>query len=332
MASDPKFAAAYYNLGKALSDLGRWDEAEPALRTSTELDPQFAPAYDYLGLALNAQKRGAEAVQAIRQAVALDPRSAHARVNLGGVLLDEGQDAEAAAAFRAGIDRNPKVAQAHGGLGLALLRLGDPAGARAATARCLELLPEGHPMRPMAEQQRRRCERAVALEGRLPELLSGEREPEDADLLELAELCRSPARKHYAAAARFYAAAFAHHPKALADLAAGYRARAARAAALGGAGRGEDDPPPDEAARAALRQQARAWLRADLDAHARFVSVKTEKLRRTIRQRLEHWRRDPDLAGIRDADALARLSAAERAACRDLWDRVEKLLRQVGEP
>ena len=50
-----------------------------------------------------------------------------------------------------------------------------------------------------------------------------------------------------------------------------------------------------------------------------------------IRQTLEHWQQDADLAGIRDAAARAKLPAEERAACGKLWADVAGLLKRAEE-
>jgi hypothetical protein len=44
---------------------------------------------------------------------------------------------------------------------------------------------------------------------------------------------------------------------------------------------------------------------------------------------LRHWQTDADLAGVRDADALAALPESERAAWRALWTRVDALLART---
>jgi hypothetical protein len=46
------------------------------------------------------------------------------------------------------------------------------------------------------------------------------------------------------------------------------------------------------------------------------------------RRMLEHWQSDPKLAGLRDADAIAKLPEAEAAECRDIWDTVDALLNR----
>ncbi len=44
------------------------------------------------------------------------------------------------------------------------------------------------------------------------------------------------------------------------------------------------------------------------------------------RRMLEHWRTDPELAGLRDVDAIAALPEAEAAECRNLWAQVDPLI------
>jgi len=47
---------------------------------------------------------------------------------------------------------------------------------------------------------------------------------------------------------------------------------------------------------------------------------------------LQHWKADPDLAGIRDGSALAKLPEDERKTCRALWAEVEVLLKKAQSP
>ncbi len=48
-------------------------------------------------------------------------------------------------------------------------------------------------------------------------------------------------------------------------------------------------------------------------------------------QVLTHWREDDDLAGVRDADALAKLPDAERQEWQKLWQEVEALCKQPAQ-
>ena len=49
--------------------------------------------------------------------------------------------------------------------------------------------------------------------------------------------------------------------------------------------------------------------------------------RQAIAQTLQHWKADPDLVGLREPDALAKLTADEQKACRALWAQVERSWR-----
>jgi hypothetical protein len=46
---------------------------------------------------------------------------------------------------------------------------------------------------------------------------------------------------------------------------------------------------------------------------------------------LRHWQQDPDLAGLRDKHALAKLSPKERKAFAQLWADVAALLKKAEE-
>jgi hypothetical protein len=49
------------------------------------------------------------------------------------------------------------------------------------------------------------------------------------------------------------------------------------------------------------------------------------------RRMLEHWQSDPELTGLRDVDALAKLADAEGAECREIWNNVDALLNGAKE-
>jgi serine/threonine-protein kinase len=116
-----------------------------------------------------------------------------------------------------------------------------------------------------------------------------------------------------------------------ADLKGGHRYNAACAAALAGCGRGEDGAKLSGAERTRWRKQAREWLQADLAAWAKKLADGAVADRALVQKKLMHWRTDPDLAGLRDPDELAKLPEKEREACRQLWQEVALLLQQVND-
>src|SRR5262249_46619578 len=77
----PASAAAHNNLGNALRDQGKLDEAVAEYRKVIELDPKLAFAHSNLGNALRDQRKLDEAVTESRKAIELDPKMAPAHYN-----------------------------------------------------------------------------------------------------------------------------------------------------------------------------------------------------------------------------------------------------------
>jgi serine/threonine-protein kinase len=195
------------------------------------------------------------------------------------------------------------------------------------------LLPDKHPQRALASRQLRTCEHLVTLEARLPRLLTGEDQPASAgEWLSVVTLCRQ--KRMHAAAARFSADAFAADPKLADDLVAEHRYNAACYAALAAAGQSEDAARLDEKERARLRKQALDWLRADLALRSKRLQIQSGKPtdRAAVQSAMKHWQIDTDLAGLRDKDALSKLSAQEQKAFAQLWADVAALLKEAETP
>jgi superkiller protein 3 len=326
---DPKLALAHDNLGLVLMRKGQLDEAIACHRQAIASDPKYALAHNNLGVALGDKGRQDEAITCYRQAIALDPKLPSAHFNLGLMLGDKGRLDEAVTCYRNAIALGPKDTKVHICLGLALKDRGRYAQARDAFAGALELLPENSPVGSIVSRHVQTCERLLKLEARLPRLLHRDDKPASAqEGLDLATMCRS--RQRHAAAVRFTAEAFAAEPKLAADLNAEYRYNAARSATLAAAGQGEDATLDRERTR--LRRQALDWLRADLAAWTRLHDSGQPAGRAGARQTLRRWQQDPDLASLRDPDALAKLPAEERAACTQFWADVAALLKKAEPP
>ena len=160
-------------------------------------------------------------------------------------------------------------------------------------------------------------------------MLKGEAPKDNAERLALAQ--RAYETQRYAAATRLWGGALEADPKLADDRQAQHRYNAACAAALAGCGKGTDDPPPDDASKVKLRRQALDWLKADLAAWSKILESGPPQARPVVASTLKHWKEDSDLAGIRDAAALAKLPQEERAACKQLWGDVDGLLSKVGD-
>jgi hypothetical protein len=168
------------------------------------------------------------------------------------------------------------------------------------------------------------------MEAKLSAFLKGEFRPGDnkgrLDLIKICQIKNLPR-----AATRLYAAAFAADPK-LAEDKAGHRYSAACAAAVAAAGQGEDAGKLDDKERTRLRRQALDWLKADLALRRKQLETGEPADRAAVQGALKHWQQDSDLAGIRDAGALARLPADERKAFAQLWADVAALLKRAEAP
>ena len=66
-------------------------------------------------------------------------------------------------------------------------------------------------------------------------------------------------------------------------------------------------------------------------AQAKLLESGPQPDRPAIAQTLKHWQQDSDLAGIRDAAALAKLAVDEQKAFTRLWAKVESLLKKAEE-
>ncbi len=238
-------------------------------------------------------------------------------------------------------------------LAMAQFRSGCPAKARktlAAAVRAYNWMESqaDHPTAWVSHVLRREAEAMILPD--LPAFLRGEHEPLDNDeRLALAGTCQ--AQRRYHTAARLYARAFAADPGLADDLTTECRYRstreephyervesidtearylAARCAAQAGSGHGRDGAGLGQAERVRWRQQARVWLRADLALWGKTLDSGSDQDLALARRMLTHWQVEPDLAGIRDLNALDEASAEERDDCFALWDQVGAMLRRIA--
>ncbi len=324
----PNDAVAHEILGNALRAQGKLEEAVAEYKTAIQLKPDYAEAHNNLGLTLKAQGKLDEAIGEFRAAIRLKPDYAQAHNNLGNLLRALGKPNEAIVEYREAIRLKPDSALYYNNLGAALSEQGKLEDGLVAFRRARELGPPGSPLARDLPGRIRLTEQMIAVTGRLPAVLKGEDKPRDAaEVLAFVQLCHDQGR--HAASARLLADALAADPKLGDDRQTQHRYNAACYAALAGCGQSMDDPPPDETARAALRQQALDWLKAERAAWAQLLESGSPQSRATISQRLTHWQQDADLAGVREGEALARLPEGEQQAWRDLWSDVATLLQKA---
>jgi tetratricopeptide (TPR) repeat protein len=351
-------------IGAMLSDRGKFDEAIPYLKRAVEMDPGWATGHKILGITLEKKNRIEEAVHSYQTALDINPALPDVHYRLGIILTRQGKEDEAVACFERVLAVDPTFAVAYVNLGLAsqhkrkldeaitLFKKAIDLDDGLAAAHCflgqtledqgrfaegLEQLRRGDVLgRQRADWSYpssdwlREAEQFVALERNLPKFLSGETQPADpAERLVLANMCLH--KKLYVAAAGFFATAFDDQPKLLRDLNTQPRYQAACAAALASCGQGKDAGGLADEERARLRQQALDWLRGDLASYRWLLDKEPDKTAFLVRERMQYWQQDMDLAGVRGPEALANLPEAERSAWQELWLGVEGTLTKARE-
>jgi tetratricopeptide (TPR) repeat protein len=117
-------AIAESNLGVALQDEGKLDEAVDHYRRAAALRTDYAPAYNNLGTALRAKGRLDEAVSVYERALVLRPDFADAHYNLANTLLDQQKPGAAADHYRRALASFGDSIDVHNNLGTALAAAG----------------------------------------------------------------------------------------------------------------------------------------------------------------------------------------------------------------
>lgn len=120
---DPGNAAAYYNRGGALQELGRLEEALASYEQAVALTPDYPEAYYARGNTLRALKRLHGALASYDQAIAIVPDYAEAWSNRGNTLQELGQLDDALASYEQAIRIRPDFAEAYGNRRSALREL-----------------------------------------------------------------------------------------------------------------------------------------------------------------------------------------------------------------
>jgi serine/threonine-protein kinase len=258
LALRPDAGPAHNNLGAALYTRGRLDEAISHFKQALHSDPRFAVAHNNLGLALWARGRPEEAISHYQEAIRLAPTAPVFHLNLGNALRDRALLDEAIGELRQAVHLDPKSATARYSLGLAL-----------------------------------------SDNGRLDEAISHFRQAIwlDPNLTVV---------RRYLYSCQYTAAC---------------------AAVRDSAGQAPQKTGPGEQERVALRRQALDWLRADLELRPPLLKVgKPAELQALRGWSLSAWQTDPALAGVRDPAALTKLPDAERDQWQRFWADVAVLL------
>lgn len=106
----------YLNLGSALLDQGRVDEAIEAFRAAIAMQPGLAAAHQQLGVAMLRSGKLSDAEKALQDALKNDDGDPQSYHDLGLVLFEQGRADEAIAAWRQAVRLQPRSLRYRAGL------------------------------------------------------------------------------------------------------------------------------------------------------------------------------------------------------------------------
>ncbi|MBX9689433.1 MAG: tetratricopeptide repeat protein [Candidatus Obscuribacterales bacterium] len=138
---NPKDADALNDLGFALRQNGKLDEAEKYLKQAIEQKPELGQAHVNLSVVYYDQSKFNDALSEAQKAVKIDANQAIFRVVLGNALSKTGDLKGAAQEYKVAIHLQPDYENAHYNLGRVLNEDGQVTDAKFALSKALELDP-----------------------------------------------------------------------------------------------------------------------------------------------------------------------------------------------
>ncbi len=305
MVLRPRNSAVHLRLGLALYHKGDRDSAITEFHEALRFKPGNNEAHAFLGTCLAENGQLDEAIAEYRQAIRLNPSLAGWHTNLGDFLQRKGRLDEAVVEYREAVRLEPVYLDFHTNLASALWDKGERDEALAEYREAIRVGPDAlddqAPFGPGLAEAHSKLGHAL----------------KERELFRHAVEAFRQAHK--------LGARDPHTPFK-------YRYDAACCAALAGCGHGKDTEQTDDKERAGLRRQALDWLRADLAAWCRLLEKEPEKFSPVVAKTMQQWLQNKDFAGVRGAEALAKLPEAERQKWQKLWTEVEKVPQKATKP
>jgi tetratricopeptide (TPR) repeat protein len=143
----PSYENAYFNLGNNLSTQGRTDEAIVCYQEALRLRPNYAKAHNNLATLLISKKMFKEAIGHYQEALKTDPTNPGTHYNLGAAWMSIDYYEEAIGQFQQALGINPRFIEAHNAWGIALARSGKTGEAIDHFRKALWLKPNYAPAR-----------------------------------------------------------------------------------------------------------------------------------------------------------------------------------------
>jgi serine/threonine protein kinase/Flp pilus assembly protein TadD len=305
------YVEAYINLGSLRYEKNEFHEAIRAYTRAIDIDPARARAYYHLGNSLSEIRAPSdEIIEAYKKAVSLDPEYHKAWGNLGIAYVRNHESNKAVDALQQAVRTGDKDPLAYLNLGNVLYTNREFDKAIDAFNKALVYKKdwaEAHAMLGLAMADKGALEEAVGHAKTAANLRPRDHLIQNnlAIILERAKLF---------------------------DEAMEARRRAACAAAVAGCAKGSNADQRKLSELARLRGQALAWLQADLSRWRLLLEKVPDKAPPFVREAMQTWQQEKDLAGVRDTDSLAKLPEAERQEWQTLWVGVEELRKMAAKP
>ena len=119
----PRYAKAYYQLGRAYFSLHRYSEAHEAYKNAVKHNSKYIDAYFSLGIISSMLGKDDEAITALKKVVRLSPRHAKAYFTLGNIYSELEKYEQAVDAYRKVVKLNSRDAAARYHLGVSYMQL-----------------------------------------------------------------------------------------------------------------------------------------------------------------------------------------------------------------
>ena len=152
-----KYSEAYLALGLLYMDLGKFDDAQPALQAANDITPTAPGGYLALGTMYNAEKKYDEAEKALTHGLELKADVPDGQYELAKTYWATGKWQDAEPHAQKAVALAPNMAPPHVLLGNIALRKQDPLGAVKEFQEYLRLDPKG-PMAPGVSQMIQKIE------------------------------------------------------------------------------------------------------------------------------------------------------------------------------
>ena len=315
----------YILLSDELQQFGRSEAVFEVLLQAIKHNPGQKLWHERLSRALLGRQND-EALAIYRRALKLDPNSAFAHLNLANALVLSGDLESALASLRQAVaidgDTAGKAIRSLGGI---LRDLGRYDEALATFQKIGEIVRNSPDDIEQAKAEGARTQRFKALDSQLKQSPLPTINLEfPGEWQEFIESCSNARR--FDKATHAWAAMLSANPQLGKDRQNANLYNASRMALKAGCGKQQNVTEADQAI---LRQQALNWLKADLANWANLPDQDFPENRELIIRWLNDWKRDPDLAGIRDEAALRKLPPNEQLMWLTLWQNVESLSKQA---